>query len=170
MKTSLRITAAAVIVASAVLLPAGLSGAQSYDTPDGGVTVGSSTLTPCQSTTVSAGGFKSGGSVTFSFDSSSLGTFTASSAGTASGTVQIPCSASSGSHTLSATGVDSANATRTVSTTVTVSTTTTTSQPSTNQLAFTGGAAATLALVAAGLVVAGLMLVRFQRRRSGASA
>ncbi len=128
-----------------------------------------------QTITASVGGAAPGLTVLISIASveQQLGTFTASSAGTASGNITIPTNISLGAHTVFARGPNSTGAADVASQPVTVvaaSTGTTGGGGGNGKLARTGAIVVPTALVGLGLVAGGAALKRSSRRGKSSSA
>jgi hypothetical protein len=144
--------------------------AQSYGTSDSGITVDEpdKTFAPGQQFTVTGTGFKPFSDVDVYAHSTpvKLGTLTADSLGTVSGSFTIPAGLAAGDHTLTMQGVDATGSPRTLSLPVQV----TADGAVPDALSFTGTTVAPLVVGGVGLVVVGAMMVRFNRRRSGAGA
>lgn len=141
--------------------------AQSYNTPDSGLTVDEPDLTfaPGQQFTVSGSGFGpfSLVSVYFHSDPILLGTLTADSVGTVRGTFDVPAGATSAAHTIEVNGNDPSGAPKVLVLPVTV----TTSGAPPGALAFTGSTV--FGLVGTGLLLGslGFLTLRLSRRRNG---
>lgn len=174
MRARQRLTVIVAVMAATILLPTSLVSAQSYDSPDGAVTINDTTLTSGQSFTVTASGFRPGSPVEVIFNSTPilLGTPIASATGTATGSYAVPASAEAGSHTIQMKGIDPSGGALSRSVAVTVMTTAqsgSTTADTPRRLAFTGASSAAVALCGVVLLGSGAMLLQFRRRRLGAT-
>lgn len=148
-----------------------------YDTSDG-ITISDTDgqLQAGGAVEVTGTGFKAGSEVKgyLHSDPILLGTLTADSAGVVSGAFTIPADAPAGSHTITLEGVDPSDSPRVLSLAVEVVAADAADAADVDgtpdALSFTGSTVAPLAAAGALLVVAGVVVVRFNRRRAGAAA
>jgi LPXTG-motif cell wall-anchored protein len=160
-----------VLTAGALLILGAGTANAAYNEVTGSVTAGG-TAVAGTAQTFSAGGFKVGSLVTFVLHSDpvTLGTATADSNGTATGTFTIPANTPVGTHTVTAQGVDPAGNARVVTS---GSFTVVAAAAVNNGAPARTGASNTVPLTSAGagLVLAGgALVVVAQRRRSAAAA
>lgn len=157
-------------VALTLLLAGAPAGAEGYDGQDGPISLstGSSPLARGESFVVTADGFEPGSTVTVTIysDPIVLGTMVANSVGTASGSFQIPSGLHVGTHTIVAAGTGADGLPRSVELSVEVASSTTSGSAPAG-LALTGGTIGGMLTAAVLLVAAGVVLLRFRRRRVG---
>jgi hypothetical protein len=158
-----RTFAAAALCGAAMLLPTSAALAESYDTPDTGISIDNSKLTAGGTFKVSASGFGplTEVSVYIYSDPVFLGSLTADSTGRIDGEFNVPEGLAPGAHTIELTGVDAAGDPLVLTLEVLVE------DETTSESAVTGALLVPLLLgggVAAG---AGVTAMRFSRRRAG---
>lgn len=168
-----------VALAAGLVLTTSPAGADSYGTPDDGISVTGGT-SGAGGTSHTAGGTinvevtnllpGSTAEVYVHSDPVHLGTLTADSTGTARGSFTLPAGLAAGDHTVRVTGTDSSGNPRTWSYAIAVAAAADGGAGAPDELGFTGSS--TLALVGAGtlLVGAGVVTVRFRQRRLGVAA
>ncbi len=150
------------------LAVAGPALADNYPVTTGSLTssVGGSTATALSagsSVHISGGGFAPGATVTITLHSTpvTLGTVTASGAGTISADVVLPAGTVNGSHTLQADGAAPGGGTNTLTEQVTVSGGVTADR---GGLAFTGADVGVIGAIGGGAIVAGIGTIMVTRR------
>jgi hypothetical protein len=149
--------AALVIVAGALVATTSLGVGQALAQYGGGLDTSTTSGGPGDPVELSGTGFRSGTTITITFESTPvvLATTVADASGSFSETVRIPRGATPGEHTLRASGTAAGGGTRTVSAPFTVVG---------GGLAFTGANILLLAVIAVGLVIVGTFLVTSKRR------
>jgi len=154
---------------ASVMVPMGAAAASvpaGYPANSGTLTVNDTTVTAGQAVEVTGDGFAPGAEVALEFRSTpvSLGSASATGGGVLSTTVTIPASASTGTHTIVATGEGAAGGTLVLSAEITVE------GAGGGGLAFTGGNTWALAVAALGAMAVGWLLISVTRRPSTTSA
>ncbi|MFN8053152.1 MAG: hypothetical protein U0Q22_17035 [Acidimicrobiales bacterium] len=157
---------AALVLTVVHALPAG---AEAYDTTDDAMTVTppAAGFVPGAAITVTATGFQAGSTAQAYVHSDPvyLGSLTANSIGTVSGSFALPATLAAGDHHVELHGTDPSGNPRVLSYAITVS-----SAARPDALSFTGSTAIPVAVAGVVLTGLGLTVLRFGRRRSGAAA
>jgi hypothetical protein len=157
-----RISIGAFVVATLVVMAAPAA-AQVYPPSGDTISIGSTTLSPGESTTLSGTGADAGAVITASFFSqpAGLGSTTADAAGAWSMGITIPSNATPGAHTITATGAGySASITVTI-----VGAAAPAAQPVSGAIAFTGSDTLPLVSAGTGLLIVGFAFAFAARRR-----